>query len=135
MDFLGLGPLELLFILVIALILLGPKDMIKTGRTIGKTLRKIVLSPTWRTVQQTSRDLRQLPHKLMREAELEELEKDLTQTQQQLKQEINLNPTIHEWQKDLSTWTTPPQTAATSDIPTTPPPSEGVNTQPEEDKE
>jgi len=131
MDFLGLGPLELLFILLIALILLGPKDMIKTGRTIGKTLRRIVLSPTWRTVQQTSRDLRQLPHKLMREAELEELEKDLTPTQQQLEQEINLHPSIQEWQKDLSTWTTPPQTAETSDIPATHPSSEGVTTRPE----
>jgi Sec-independent protein translocase protein TatA len=36
MDFLGVGPLELLFILLIALIVLGPNDMVKTGRTLGK---------------------------------------------------------------------------------------------------
>ena len=35
MEFLGIGPLELLLIFVIILLILGPKDMIKTGNTIG----------------------------------------------------------------------------------------------------
>jgi Sec-independent protein translocase protein TatA len=39
MEFLGVGPLELFFILVLALIVLGPKDMIKTGRQLGSFLR------------------------------------------------------------------------------------------------
>ena len=55
MDILGIGPLELLFILIIALIVLGPKDMAKAGRTIGRYLRTIVTSPTWHAVQNTSR--------------------------------------------------------------------------------
>ena len=58
MEILGIGPLEVLLILVIALIVMGPNDMVKTGRTIGKFLRQIVKSPTWQAVQQTSRDLR-----------------------------------------------------------------------------
>ncbi len=122
MDFLGLGPLELLTILLLALILLGPKDMIKTGRTIGRALRKLVLSPTWRTVQQTSKEIRQLPQKLIREAELEELE-----------QELELNSTLDEWKKDLSTWTTPPQTLEQPNPPPNLSPSEGVNTSTEEE--
>ncbi len=72
MEILGIGPMELLLILVIALIVMGPNDMVKTGRTIGKFLRQIVKSPTWQAVQQTSRDLRYLPNKLMREAGMEE---------------------------------------------------------------
>lgn len=89
MEFLGVGPLELLFILIIALIILGPNDMVKAGRTVGRTLRKIVMSPTWRAVQQTSRDLRNLPNRLMREAGLEEEIKDLRQTQEQLSRQVD----------------------------------------------
>lgn len=77
MEFLGIGPLELLFILLIALILLGPKDMAKSGRTIGRTLRKIVMSPQWRTITQTSKEIRNIPTRLMREAGLEEMQQDL----------------------------------------------------------
>ena len=32
MEILGIGPLELFFILIIALIVLGPNDMVKAGR-------------------------------------------------------------------------------------------------------
>ncbi len=71
MEFLGIGPLELFFIVLIALIILGPQDMIKAGRTIGRILRKTVLSPSWMNVQ---RKVRSLPYELMREAGLEENE-------------------------------------------------------------
>jgi sec-independent protein translocase protein TatB len=73
MEILGIGPSELLFIVVIALIVLGPRDMQKAGRTIGKWLRKIVTSDGWRLFQQTSREIQTLPNRLMREAALDEL--------------------------------------------------------------
>jgi sec-independent protein translocase protein TatB len=79
MEFLGIGPLEIMFILLIALILIGPKDMAKTGRTIGRSLRKVVTSPQWRTISQTSRELRNLPNRLIREAGLEDVERELSQ--------------------------------------------------------
>jgi sec-independent protein translocase protein TatB len=102
MDFLGIGPLELFFILIIALIVLGPNDMVKAGRTLGRFMRKVVTSPTWRTVQDTSRELRNLPYKLMREAGVEELREDLKEPYQNLKQDLRLS------KEDLSPWTTPP---------------------------
>lgn len=68
MEFLGVGPSELIFVVIIALIILGPKDMQKAGKTIGKWLRDIVTSDGWKIFQQTSRELRNLPTKLMREA-------------------------------------------------------------------
>lgn len=72
MEFLGVGPLELFFILIIALIILGPNDMVKAGRTIGKFLRQLITSPNWRILQQTSQDLRSLPNKLIRDAGIDE---------------------------------------------------------------
>ncbi len=82
MEFLGIGPSELFFIILIALILLGPRDMQKAGRTIGKWLRRIVTSDGWRLFQQTSHEIQTLPNRLMREAaldELREVQKDLQQ--------------------------------------------------------
>jgi sec-independent protein translocase protein TatB len=82
MEFLGIGPSELAFIVIIALIVLGPKDMQKAGRTLGKWLRKVVTSDGWKLFQQTSREIQTLPNRLMREAALDEF-KDL---QKELKQ-------------------------------------------------
>jgi len=41
MKFLGMGALEILAILVIALIVLGPERMIKTARRIGEGVREL----------------------------------------------------------------------------------------------
>jgi Sec-independent protein translocase protein TatA len=71
MEILGIGMPELIFIVVIALIVLGPKDMQKAGKTIGKWMRDLVTSDGWKIFQQTSREIRTLPTKLMREANKE----------------------------------------------------------------
>jgi Sec-independent protein translocase protein TatA len=79
MEILGVGPSEFIFIVIIALIILGPKDMQKAGKTIGKWLRDIVTSDGWKIFQQTSRELRTLPNRLMRDAnnELNQIGNDL----------------------------------------------------------
>ena len=64
MEILGIGTSELIFIVVIALIIPGPKDMQKAGKTVGKWLRNIVTSDGWKMFQQTSRELRTLPNRL-----------------------------------------------------------------------
>lgn len=80
MEILGIGMPELIFVIIIALIVLGPRDMQKAGRTIGKFLRNLITSDGWKVFQQTSRELRTLPNKLMREAndELDKINKDIT---------------------------------------------------------
>ena len=89
MEFLGVGPMELILILVIALIILGPNDMVKAGRTLGRFMRRIVKSPMWAAIQDTSRGLRTLPNRLMREAGLEEEIQDIKQTQDELRQQVS----------------------------------------------
>ena len=88
MEILGIGPSELLFIIIIALIVLGPKDMQKAGRTVGRWLNSLVTSDGWKAFQQTSREIRGLPTKLMREANLE-----LAETEREMKKAMDLNPT------------------------------------------
>ena len=70
MELFGVGPTELLFIIVIAIIVLGPKDMAKTGGQIGAWLNKFVHSDTWKSIRNTSDELRHLPTRLMREDNL-----------------------------------------------------------------
>ena len=79
MEILGIGAPELIFILIIAIIVLGPKDMQKAGRTIGRFLNQLIRSDGWKVFQRTSSELRNLPRNLMREANMEvaEIEKDL----------------------------------------------------------
>jgi sec-independent protein translocase protein TatB len=72
MEFLGIGPMELVLILVVAIIVLGPKDMVKAGRTIGKFLHTLLTSDAWKAVRQTTKELENLPTRLVREAGLED---------------------------------------------------------------
>jgi sec-independent protein translocase protein TatB len=108
MEILGIGPLELFFILIIALVILGPKDMAKAGKTLGRFMRKIITSPEWRTVQKASRELKYLPNRLMREASLDDLSKDFEDINKISK---DLNKDVRQVGMDLSSWTTPPQNA------------------------
>ena len=116
MDFLGIGPLELIFVILIALIIFGPKDMIKAGKTAGKYLRRMVKSPGWQTFQQASKEMRNLPTKLMREAGMDELEKDINTIRDTTKVEMDglgKSAKIDGLGKnDISSWLTPPDPAS-----------------------
>ena len=87
MEFLGIGAPELIFILLIAIIVLGPKDMQKAGKTIGRWLNQLVRSEGWQALQQTSREIRKLPTTLMREANV-----DWQETEQTIRQGLDVAP-------------------------------------------
>jgi sec-independent protein translocase protein TatB len=74
MDIFGIGAPELVFILIIALIVVGPRDLGKVGRQIGRFLNQMYRSESWKTLNEASRTLRTLPNRLAREAALEELD-------------------------------------------------------------
>jgi len=102
MDIFGIGPLELALILLLALIVLGPQDLRKTGKMIGRGLNKIVHSDTWKTLTQTSRELRHLPNKLMREANLDELKDKLDPLQPGSRPRADGKPSFPEWSAPTS---------------------------------
>ena len=95
MNIFGIGPLEVLFVLLLALIVFGPKDIEKTGKAIGRSLNKLIHSESWRTVQQTGRELKNLPNRLMRESGLDELKEsakgELEKTSAEIQQSIPLD--------------------------------------------
>jgi len=75
MEFLGIGPLELLVVVLIAIVVIGPRDIGNTARSIGRMLNRLYKSEAWKTLLAASTEVRNLPTRLAREAELEELEK------------------------------------------------------------
>jgi Sec-independent protein translocase protein TatA len=100
MEILGVGPSEFIFIVIIALIILGPKDMQKAGKTLGKWMRNIVTSDGWKMFQQTSRELRTLPNRLMRDANTE-----LNQVGKEINNAVNPDPRKGD---GTSSWMTSP---------------------------
>jgi sec-independent protein translocase protein TatB len=91
MSFFGIGPMELVFILIIMILVLGPKNMVITAQKLGGTLRKIVKSPMWATVMDTSREIREIPTRLIREAGIEEDLKNIKSTTDSIKNVGNIS--------------------------------------------
>jgi len=90
MEFLGIGPLELIFIIVIILLIVGPKDVARVSRTLGHGLNRLYKSDNYKLIQKASAELRNLPQELMKEANLEELQKMAEVPE--LKAGFSLNP-------------------------------------------
>ncbi len=116
MQVFNVGVLELLFILIIAFIVLGPKRTITTARDFGKWVRNLARSPIWRDIVSTSSEIRDLPRKMMDDAELQKLitELDLSTqevkeilTQTQMETNVELAKLEEEINQDLQE--TPPQ--------------------------
>ncbi len=72
MDIFGIGPLEFLLIALLALIILGPRDLHKAGLTVGRWLHKFSRSEFWLATRQFFRLLRAQPRDLIQQAALEE---------------------------------------------------------------
>lgn len=85
MEILGIGPTELLLIIILALVIVGPRDLAKLGRDAGRALNRLYRSPMWRTMNEASREIRNLPTRLAREAELDSVQRDLQQAGRDLR--------------------------------------------------
>ena len=119
MDLLGVGPLELLFLILIALIVIGPRDIGKAARSIGRFLNRLYRSETWRMLTETSRKLRNLPNQLAQEAALEDSLDEMHQTIREVGQEIAQD--VRTLNKDLQALNKPPSKSKRSPSEAQPP--------------
>ena len=100
MEVLGVGPLEVLLIVLLAIVLFGPKDIARTARSAGRTLNRLYHSEGWRTLLRTSETLRTLPNRLAREAELEELDdlrRTIAETERSVAEGVRADPGLQAW--------------------------------------
>jgi len=77
MKIFNLGISEIILIVILALIVLGPGNMVKTAREIGAFIRKVTKSPYWQEIWATKRELTEIPRILAKEADLDATLKDL----------------------------------------------------------
>jgi Sec-independent protein translocase protein TatA len=97
MEFLGIGPLELLLIVVLALIVFSPKDIAGGGKAVGRWLNRLYRSETYRSMKQVSQELQDLPNRLAQEAhldELKDLEKEVKAAGNSLRLDAPSNPPV-----------------------------------------
>jgi Sec-independent protein translocase protein TatA len=88
MQIFNVGVLEILFILILAFIVLGPRRTIKTARDVGVWVRNLAKSPIWRDIVSASSEIRDLPKKLMDDAELQKMVEELDLSTQEIKEII-----------------------------------------------
>ena len=80
MEILGVGMPELIFILIIALLVLGPKDMERAGKAFGRFLNNFFKSGAYKAMTEAGQKLRNLPYE-----ELDDLKKFNDELKQQSK--------------------------------------------------
>ena len=121
MDILGIGPLELVLVFILIILVFGPEDLQTAGRKIGKILNQAMKSDTWKAIRSVSQEIRTLPNKLAREAELESYladEAKKTIAPPNIKKEEEALPPIPEefsYEDGIKAWTTPPTDQTTED--------------------
>ena len=76
MDILGIGLPEIIFILLVVMIIFGPKDLEKMAKTIGSGLFRFFNSEAFRNL----RRIRELPAEFARKAGLDEFRATVSST-------------------------------------------------------
>ena len=99
MNFMNLGIGEILFIIVIALIIFGPANMVKTARDAGAFIRKVTKSPYWQEIWATKRELTELPKIIAKEAQIDQTISELNKETKDLKS--SLTSTVSDFIKEV----------------------------------
>lgn len=84
MNFFGIGPLEIVLVLVLALIVFGPKDLQNAGKTLGRTLNNIIHSEFWKQIKKTSAEINNLPKQLMKDDALKEVKDTMDEVKENI---------------------------------------------------
>ena len=83
MQLFNVGALELIFILLLAFIVLGPKKAVKTAGEVGQWIKKLISSQFWQDLMATSREIQDLPKKVMEEADIQKTMEDLDRSKRE----------------------------------------------------
>ena len=104
MNILGIGLPELILIFIVAMIVLGPRNMIATSSKLGDYIRKLVSSDSWKSVIKSTKEIRDLQGKIMEDSGLPETLKTLQDSTRNL-----VSPSITKWNSPLINTISPAQ--------------------------
>jgi sec-independent protein translocase protein TatB len=89
MEVFNIGPLELLLILVLAVLMFGPEDIVNFAHKAGRWIYNLRKSELWQEIVGTTKEIQEFPQKIMKEAELEETMKEINALNQTM---LNSDP-------------------------------------------
>jgi len=92
MEILNIGALELLFIILLAFIILGPKKAVEIAGQVGRWVRNLIKSPFWRDIVSTSKDIRDIPRKMMDDAEIQKTIDEIERTTREVNANLKKSP-------------------------------------------
>ena len=119
MKIFNVGAPEVILIVLLALVIFGPKRLVGTMRDIGKWMRSIAKSPIVRDFMRTTEDIRNMPDELMRESGLDQ---DLKEVQRAAQEATRIDEIDAERAKqNEENGETPVEDAAPSILPPAPP--------------
>lgn len=87
----GIGLPELIIVLLIAFVAIGPERSREAALQLGRLLSRLMRSPWWREFNDVTSALRDLPTTLMRMAELEEAQEDLQRALHDIERETEID--------------------------------------------
>ena len=85
MELFGFGLPEIILIVLLALVIMGPRDMTDSARKLARWLYRLFQSPQWREFIGAAREAREMPKQIIREVGLEEDIKMLRQAGQEMR--------------------------------------------------
>ncbi len=77
MNFLGIGTFELLVILLVGLLVIGPVGMVDVARKTGAFIRRFRQSEIWQLMQGSQATLKRVERDLLSDTDLEGLRRDM----------------------------------------------------------
>jgi sec-independent protein translocase protein TatA len=98
MNIFNIGIPELLLIFVIALIVLGPRNMVSTSRQLSGAIRKFISSNTWKSIINSTQEIRNMQDKIINDTGLPETLKTLQNSTRDL-----VLPTQPNWNNRIDT--------------------------------
>lgn len=110
MKLFNVGALEFLFILLLALIILGPRKAVETAGKVGRLVKQLFSSQFWQDLQATSKEIQDLPKKMMDEAEIQKTVEELDRSEAALKRGLG----IEDMKQGNEHWEDPHQIAPES---------------------
>ncbi len=85
----GIGLPELIILALLGFVVVGPERSQDVALRAGRFLRSAMKSPWWRDFNQVTQSLRDLPTTLVRMAELEEAQAELSKTVREIGTEVS----------------------------------------------
>jgi len=100
MKIFNLGALEILFIIFLALIVLGPKKSIKAAGDVAHWIREFIESPFLKDLLSASNEIRDLPKKVLDDADFQKTIDDIDS------KAIKVNTSLRDIRKSIQDRTT-----------------------------